>query len=126
MFLHRLCGVLVFVFILACAIDPVFAAEVTTGSIVGNVVDAGGAPVPHAHVSAAAPAGRYSTTSDARGRFVILGMAPDTYVLSIDAPGFGTLTQIGVVVGASEAQQMTYHLQHELRTIGDVRSSCWR
>jgi hypothetical protein len=99
---------------------PVFAAESTTGCLIGTVVDTSGAPIAGAQVSAAAPAGVYRTKSDVHGRFVVLGMAPDTYLLSIEAPGFGSVTQAGVLVNASESERLTYRLDRQLRTIAQA------
>jgi len=113
----------IFVLLVLLVAKPVFAAEATTGTLFGTVADTAGAPVVGAQVSAAAPAGDYHTRTDVHGRFVILGMTPDTYVVSVEAPGFGAVSQAGVVVGASEAEHLTYRLSRELRTIGEVRAS---
>ena len=58
----------------AAAIGPASGAESTTGTIVGTVLDTNGVPVAGATVAAASPSGRYQTTADAHGRFVILGV----------------------------------------------------
>lgn len=98
------------------------AAEATTGLLVGTVSDANGAAIAHAAVTAASPSGRYATVTDSRGRFVILGVTPDAYVVSVEATGFETTTQSDVRVLSGEQQKLAFRLEHSLRTIGSVRS----
>lgn len=103
------------------AVQPAVAAEATTGTIVGLVVNATGSPVPQARVDAASPSGRYGATTDARGRFAILGVTPDTYTVSVQAPGFDVSSQSGVSVLPGQSQRITVHLAPHLKTIGAVR-----
>ncbi len=98
------------------------AAEATTGLIAGTVTAAGGPPIPDAKVSAASPSGRYSAVTDARGRFAILGVVPDTYLVTAEAQGFEPATQGGVTVLSGQEQQAAFHLEKGLRTIGNVRA----
>jgi hypothetical protein len=111
---------LVLLFILG--MGRAFGAEATTGGIAGVVVDVQGAPVPKARLSAASPAGTYATASDTHGRFALLGMVPGTYVFSVDAPGFGTITQSGIDVPAGQVLRMTFELERALQTIGQVQA----
>ena len=60
------------------------AAEATTGTIAGTVLDTNGLPVEGARVVATSPSGRYETRTDARGRFALLGVTPDFYALSVE------------------------------------------
>jgi hypothetical protein len=48
---------------------PVYAAESTTGLIVGAITSETGLPLDGVNVSAVSPSGRYSAVTDARGRF---------------------------------------------------------
>ena len=61
------------------------AAELVTGAILGTVSTTAHAPIANARISAIAPSGRYTGTTDASGRFTILGVAPDTYAVSVEA-----------------------------------------
>jgi hypothetical protein len=118
----QLRGVCTLVLLLILGMGRAFGAEATTGGITGVVVDMRRAPVPNARLSAAAPAGTYATTSDAHGRFALLGMVPGTYVFSVEAPGFGAIMQSSVSVAPGEVLEMSFHLERTLQTIGQVRA----
>ena len=89
--------------IASCAISPAGAAEATTGTLVGTIFS-NGVPVAAAHVTLRAPSGVYSATSDARGRFSVLGIVPDSYSISVEANGFEPATQSGITVLPSQTQ----------------------
>src|ERR1700738_4124419 len=61
------------------------AAAGTTGTISGTVRDTANKPLAGATVTAAAPSGRGSSTTDASGFYVINNLAPDTYAVSVAA-----------------------------------------
>lgn len=98
------------------------AAGGQTGNLSGTVVDAQSkAPLAGAAVSAASPSGSYSARTDARGFFSILGVAIDTYTLSVQAEGYETQLQSGVtVIGDQTVGLGTIVVQKRLRTIGKV------
>ncbi len=98
------------------------AAETTTGLIVGTVTSATGTPIARATVTAAAPSGRYTATTDARGRFVLLGVEPDTYTVTAEAPGYQALVNHAVRVITGQEEHTTFALATTLRTIGDVQA----
>ncbi len=108
---------------IAAAIGPAMGAEPTTGTIVGTVLDANGAPVAAATVAAASPSGRYQTTTNVRGRFVILGAVPDTYTISVQAPGFQTALRSGTLVLPGQSSSADFALQRGLQTIGRVSTT---
>jgi hypothetical protein len=101
---------------------PLDAAEATTGLVVGTVTNSSAAPIAHAEVSAVAPSGRYATRTDAQGRFAILGVAPDTYVITVDATGYQRATQSGIRVLSGQEERTTFQLDTKLLTIGTVRT----
>jgi protocatechuate 3,4-dioxygenase beta subunit len=68
---------------LACAAAAVAG---TTGGIGGRVVDDHGRPLAGACVTLYGPAGRYETTSDARGHYQILSINPDMYNVNGGGP----------------------------------------
>jgi len=98
---------------------PVAAAD--TGSIVGVVVDAEtGKPVAGAVVRAVAPTGHYEAHTDARGQFTLVGVAVDTYNVTVDAPTYKTATFDGETVVTSEAIHLEAKLSKAIRTIGST------
>jgi hypothetical protein len=99
------------------------AAESTTGIILGSVVTTAGLPVARAQVAAVSDSGRYAATTDARGRFTMLGVAPDTYTVSAQAAGYEAAAQGGVTVLAAQIQQLTFRVAPALKTIGSVRAT---
>ena len=79
------------------------AAEATTGLIVGTVTSTSGEAVARARVSAASASGRYSALTDAHGRFAILGVVPDEYVVSVEAAGYENAFRRARPVGTGTA-----------------------
>ncbi|MBV9278141.1 MAG: carboxypeptidase regulatory-like domain-containing protein, partial [Candidatus Eremiobacteraeota bacterium] len=64
----------------------------TTGGLGGNVYDERNAPVVGASVTATAPSGTATTTTDASGHFVFLSLNPDTYTVSMKKDGFNPVS----------------------------------
>lgn len=105
--------------IVTCA-RPAASAEATTGAIVGDVRDMKGAPIAAARVTATSPSGVAVATTDSRGRFVLLGLAPDTYTATASANGYETATQSGLTVLAGMRRRISFTLGTSLRTLGHV------
>jgi hypothetical protein len=65
-------------------------AQSFTASITGTVTDPAGAVVPRAHVTATDTQRNVARTADSddSGRYVIIDLAPGTYTLQVEAPGF--------------------------------------
>ncbi len=99
------------------------AAEATTGLIVGSVTDSAGVPLAGVAVSAASPSGRYSAITDSRGRYTMLGVVPDTYVVTAESPGYEAATQNDLNVLSGAQQRASFRLEKVLRTIGTVRAA---
>src|SRR6185503_16927509 len=78
----------------------------TTGSIRGTVMDGSGAPVAGAKVTASSPSQTISTTTDARGNFGFLSLAPDSYTVSVDKDGYNPISLAGVTVFADNSQTL--------------------
>jgi carboxypeptidase family protein len=80
-------------------------AQVETGEITGTVTDQSGAVVPGATVAAknlASDAER-TTQSSAAGTYVLVGLQPGTYQVTVSAPQFQPFTaKVEVTVGGSE------------------------
>ncbi|HEY1429967.1 MAG TPA: carboxypeptidase-like regulatory domain-containing protein, partial [Candidatus Tumulicola sp.] len=99
------------------------AAESTVGAIFVTVVDAAGKPLAGAHITALAPAGRYTGSTDSSGRYALLNITPDTYVVSIDVTGYQSVTHDGVTVLAGQTQAIVFTMERALKTIASVRST---
>jgi hypothetical protein len=96
-------------------------AELTNGAVLGTVLTTAGKPLSGALVSAVAPTGRYSATTDAGGRFTILGLSPDTYLVRVELNGYELSTMTVVVLpGAHELLRFT--LRPSLKEIAQVRA----
>jgi len=99
------------------------AAESTTGTVVGTASNESGAPVGDAQVVAASPSGLYRSSTDARGRFALFGLIPDTYAISVVAPGYQGASRNGVTVLPGGTQNVAFTLLPTLKTIASVRST---
>ncbi len=97
------------------------SAELTTGAVLGTVQTATGKPLAGALVVALAPTGRYSATSDAGGRFTILGLSPDTYVVSVRRDGYDP-SSVTVVVQPGEHELLRFVLRQALKEIARVQT----
>ena len=102
---------------------PAFAAEATTGTLVGSVTTVTGKPVAGARVTAASPSGQAKAVTDPHGAFVLLGLLSDTYTVSAEASGYEPATQQGVNVLPGSETPRACHLEPSLRTIGRVRAA---
>ena len=109
--------------IVTVLIAPVRAAEATTGTIAGIVSSGDGQPVENAAVAAASPSGRYAAVTDARGRFTILGITPDTYTVSVQAAQFEPDTRSGITVLPGQTQEIAFRLMPRLKTIAKLHTS---
>ncbi|MGI8773253.1 MAG: carboxypeptidase regulatory-like domain-containing protein [Acidobacteriaceae bacterium] len=91
---------------------PLAAQTVISGDIVGTVTDPTGAAIPGAQITskAASTGDTKNVTADQSGNFRISLLKPDTYNLTVKAPGFGTAsTNIPVSAGqvASASMKLT-------------------
>jgi len=79
-------------------------AQSISGSVSGRVVDQQGAAVPGAKVSATETEKKLTvdTTTTGTGDFVIAGLLPGTYTVSVEAQGFKKLTRATIPLNASD------------------------
>lgn len=96
----------------------------TTGALAGRVVDdKTQAPIAGVRVTAASPSQVVTTTTDAGGGFRFLSLAPDTYVVSAERPGYVNANLAGVTVLADQTQVLaSIALGKDLGVIARVRS----
>jgi len=84
-----------------------------TGAIRGRVLDDKGAPLSGAYLYVTSPAAlgiaNYMTSKS--GRFGIVGLAPGSYKVVAEAPGFKTVTMDGVVVSAGATFTANFRME---------------
>jgi hypothetical protein len=91
----------------------------TTGNLSGVVLETDtGAPVTKATVTASSPSQTASATTDAQGRFTILSLAPDTYVVTVEKAGYESTNLSGIVVYADQNQRLALKTHKTLQEIG--------
>ena len=76
-------------------VAQIAAAQSTTGTIAGRVVDVQGLPVPGASVVAASPnlQGTLETLTSANGDYILSLLPPGPYTVTFELSGFGTQTR---------------------------------
>lgn len=89
--------------VLAAALTPAFAQS-TAGSITGAVVDATGATVPDAKVTATFRAGGVTRTASTgtEGVFSILLLPPGDYTITVEKDGFEKVEKTGIILTTGE------------------------
>src|SRR5690348_4898093 len=80
------------------------SAQQYTGSVAGAVTDPSGAVVPNAQLRLVDEQKGFSFTgvSDSKGTYVIRGVPPGTYKLSVEAQRFRSETQSGIKLDVSQ------------------------
>ncbi|MBV9103098.1 MAG: carboxypeptidase regulatory-like domain-containing protein, partial [Candidatus Eremiobacteraeota bacterium] len=79
------------------------------------------APIANARVSAVSPSQSAVTRTDAAGHFYFVSLSPDSYVVSVEAPGYEPASIAGAFVQADQTQTLpTFALRKALQTIGRV------
>src|ERR1700736_4553730 len=106
---------------LAASIAAPALADTTTGNISGTVT-ASGQPVPNVNVVAVAPSGRYTSKTDAKGFYSIVGVVPDTYSITFSGSGYQGATINGARVNPTQTSTVNQPLPTQLRTIGSTTS----
>jgi len=93
-------------------------AQTTTGTIVGTVLDAQGAVIPNASISARnrETALERTATSDASGEFTIASVPAGPYDVTVIAPGFQQTVRSGVTMTVGAALRLDFKLN-----VGDVQ-----
>src|SRR5581483_9796635 len=95
----------------------------TTGSLVGIVVDAKThQPLAGATVTVASPSQTATTTTDAKGSFAFVSLAPDTYALTIAKAGYERIVSAGITVQADQELSQRFAVAPSLTQIGSVVS----
>jgi hypothetical protein len=114
-------AVLIAAFVLT-SVAPSFAAGGQSGNLQGVIIDgATKNPIPNVEVKAVSPTGSYTTKTDARGTFQIIGMNIDTYVVSFTGTGYQSFSLTGVNIQGDQTTNLgSESLSKSLTTIGRV------
>jgi hypothetical protein len=85
----------------------------TASGIKGTVADVSGSVLPNANVVAenAEKGIRRSTASDSDGAYLLIGLPPGTYNVSVDLPGFGREIKQGLVVTVGQTAILDFRLK---------------
>ena len=118
-----LTSVLALAFIAGSAL-PSLAVGGTNGNIQGTVVDgANQGPIANAAITVAAPSGRYSAKTDAKGFFQINGLTVDTYTVAISSPGFEPIILNGITIQGDQTINLNVQsLTKNIKQIGRITS----
>jgi hypothetical protein len=107
--MRKLCVVL-FAFIL-CFVTRSAAAQQTTGTISGRVVDAQGLPVPGATITVSGSQGTKTTVSDGDGRFTVPFLTPGRFAVRVALHGFTPVDRSNVQVQLGQTTEIPLTLQ---------------
>ncbi len=80
--------------------------DADTARLSGTVIDPQGAVVPGASIAVQGKGQSATVTADAAGRYSLPGLPPDTYTVTVTAPGFAAVPVTGVKLAAHEAKQL--------------------
>lgn len=99
--------------VLALLFVPVISRAQGLGSIAGRITDPEGASVPNAKVTAVQVGTGFSRAamSDPEGLFVIASLQPATYDLTVEAAGFGTSKESGIILLADQTLTVNFGLK---------------
>ena len=95
----------------ALAVAGLAAAQETTGTIAGRLVDTQGLAVPGATVTATGPQGARTTVTDASGRFTLPLLTPGVYMVRTELQGFRSLEQRNVTVSLGQTITLDLEMQ---------------
>jgi hypothetical protein len=94
--------------LLLLAAPGILKAGKDSGDVYGRVTDTSGVALPGATATLTGPVIRpLVTTTDARGDFRFLSLAPATYTVTVDLPGFTKVVQQNVVVTLGKNTEFT-------------------
>jgi len=86
------------------------AAQETTGSLGGQVVDAQGLAIPGASVTVTGPQGARTIVTDAEGRYAAPFLTPGVYNVRVELQGFKAAEQKDIQVTLSQRREVNVKL----------------
>jgi hypothetical protein len=103
--------------LIALVSQPSLAIADDAGGIAGIITDANtGAPISGVQVQFSSPSQAATATTDAKGHFVVLSLAPDNYTLTLVKQGYDTRAVSGNSVFADQTQQYDFQLTKSTAT----------
>ncbi len=95
------------------------------GSMSGQILDGDGAPVEHARlvIEALDSGTTYDLGTDAHGDFLLPQLAPGTYKVAVDAPGFAPWTLPNVEIDAGQQRELSPRLESLVAQKRDSQSA---
>ncbi len=102
----------IWVFYFALCWSPVTAQE-TTGQINGTITDSQGAAVANAHITLTSPANgsTRASVSESTGAYSSPMLPPGEYTMRVDASGFTSVEQKGIIVGVGQTLTLNESLK---------------
>ncbi len=118
-------NVLTFALLLAfvlCSTPSAFAQTIT-GTIQGTITASqANTKLAGVAVTAVAPSGRYTATTDSNGFFSMNGVTPDTYSVTFSRTGYETYSLSGVTVVQGQVANVSSALNQSLQRIGRTQA----
>ena len=108
--MKKLCVAIVIAFI-ACSAGGRAAAQDTTGTISGRIVDGQGLAVPGVTVTVTGPQGTKPAVTDREGRFTVPFLTPGSYAVRAELQGFKPVDQAEVQVRLGQAVELPLIMQ---------------
>jgi hypothetical protein len=95
------------------------AAQTATGTIIGHITDSSGAILPQVDITAFNPANGFTTrtTSDEQGIYHLFYLAPATYKLTFERPGFAKFDRDGVELRSNDT--LTVDIQMKVGSVAE-------
>src|SRR5215475_9704433 len=106
-------GICVFLVVLLLAFAGNLSAQEFTGNVNGRVNDDSAAVIPGVNVTLRSPAmqGERAAVSDESGSYRFILLAPGTYSVKFELPGFRSVIREGVVVEVGRTTTINISLQ---------------
>ena len=109
--MKKLYVVVIIIAFITCSIAARAAAQDTTGTISGRIVDAQGLAVPGVTVTATGSQGAKTAVTDSEGRFTVPFLTPGPYAVHAELQGFNPIDRADVQVRLGQTVEMPLTMQ---------------
>ena len=92
----------------------------TTGTVSGIVTDDKGARLADVAVKAIAPSSTANSSTGPNGFYALVGLPPDTYVLTFSKPGYAVQSRAGVTVTQDQTVALNVTLSPQPKSLGTI------
>ena len=103
--------VVIIIGVIAWSVASRVAAQDTTGTVSGRIVDAQGLAVPGATITVTGAQGVKTTVSDSEGRFSVPFLTPGSFVVRAELQGFAPVTRASVDVRLGQTVEIPLTMQ---------------